>query len=237
MAGVGGVGPGLARPGDGGVGPRLGPEMDQDRALCAGVAESPGWEACGSRAAFGGALEAGSLPLQKAGGGGAAAAEDAYFIRAQTSQAAWAHSGTPDPIMGAGPGPRWQGVPQSLGKRVASDRALWAPAAPGRQASRPQSRPSTLRQAGRGEEGARPEAPRARRRRVPLFLGASSRAGASRGRLGLRGGGGERRARGRGYRLLAPGPPASPGRWGRGPSQLPRPGPGTAPRQGPWAAG
>jgi hypothetical protein len=102
---------------------------------------------------------------------------------------------------------RRHSIPKSLGEASGV-----GPGAPGlsraREAGVSSSSPSTLRQAGRGEEGARPEAPRARRLRcrVPLFLGASSRAIASRGRLGLQGGGGERRARGAGGGLL-------PGSW------------------------
>ncbi|XP_046494247.1 ELAV-like protein 3 [Equus quagga] len=138
-------------------------------------------------------------------GGGAAAAKDASSIRARTPQ---------PPRLTQGPS-RWcwartrrQGVPESPGEAGGVGSR-----APGlRRAREPgvsSSSPSTLRQAGRGEEGARPEAPRARRRRrrVPLFLGASSRAVASRGRLGLRGGGGERRDGGGAPRLLSPRPP------------------------------
>lgn len=145
-------------------------------------------------------------------------------------------AGRPDkcraPITGPAPG---QGGKASLGtpgKRVASDRA------PGpwlrRGAGHLVLEPSTLRQAGRGEEGARPEAPRARRCcRVPLFLGASSRAVASRGRLRLRGGGGEREGpRGRGggaSQLLDPRPPED---GVRGLGRPLRPGPGAPPCQG-----
>ncbi|XP_076975518.1 ELAV-like protein 3 [Tamandua tetradactyla] len=126
-------------------------------------------------------------------------------------------------MAGAGPGQGEQGVPEGVGSR-----------APGLSRTRPpgvsSSSPSTLRQEGRGGEGARPEAPRARCR-VPLFLSVSSRAGALRGRLGLRGGGGERRPVGAG---------GFPSSWAPAPREMgvrdcdspPRPGPGAPPHQG-----
>lgn len=154
------------------------------------------WEALGSRGAIRGAssgvLGARLPPSSRPDGGGAAAAEDASSIQARTPQAAQANTGPQSLVLGQVKAARRPREPRESGGVGSCSPGLsraW-------ELGFLSSSPSTLRQAGRGEEGARPEAPRARRRclRVPLFLGASSRAVASRGRLGLRGGGKEGRA-------------------------------------------
>lgn len=170
----------------------------------------------------------GIAPFSRPDGGGAAAAEDASSIQARTQQASQANAGPQSLVLGQDQAARSPREPQ--GRGGVGSRALGLDRT--REPGISSSSPSTLRQAGRGEEGARPEAPRARRhhRRVPLFLGASSRAVASRGRFRLRGGGGERRARGG---VNAP-PLLSPRLQGMGKgaqADPPRPGQGAPPCQ------
>lgn len=161
------------------------------------------------------------MPLSsRPDGGGAAAAEATSSIQARTPQAAQANAGLQSLMLGQDKEARRPREPRRSGwRRIAH---------PGPEPGVLSSSLSTLRQAGREEEGARLEAPRARRR-VPLFLPASSRAVASRGRLRLRGGGGEKtHGEGR-FPVSGPSPPRD---RVRGSDRPLRPCPGAPPRQG-----